>query len=59
MLIGEYYFDTQQHIDLSILKAMATICSIVLGRNVDIVELPDLYKHDYTCRLEMTYVLGL
>lgn len=58
MAIGGYYFDPQMHIDLSILRAMAAICSMVLGREVSIEELPYLYEHDYTCRCEMVYVLG-
>jgi len=58
MAIGGYYFDPQVHIDFSILRAMAAICSMVLGREVNIEELPYLYEHDYTCRLEMTYVIG-
>ena len=58
MAIGGYYFNPQIHVDLAILKAMAAICSIVLNKNVTIDELPYLYEHDYTCRLEITYVLG-
>ena len=58
MAIGECYFDPKIRIDLAILRAMAAICAIVLGRDVNIEELPYLYEHDYTCRLEMTYVLG-
>ena len=57
MAIDGYFFDPQTRIDLSILQAMATICSIVLHRSVAIDELPALYENDYTCRLEMTYVL--
>lgn len=58
MAIGGCYFDPQIRIDFAILRAMAAICAIVLGREVSIEELPYLYEHDYTCRLEMTYVLG-
>lgn len=58
MAIGDHYFDMSIRLDYSILQAMACICSIVLGRKVDIDELAYLYEHDYTCRLEMTYVLG-
>lgn len=58
MAIGGYYFDPQVRIDMSILRAMACLCSIVLGREVSVDELPYLYEHDYTCRLEITYVLG-
>lgn len=57
MAIGEYCFDPNARIDLLILQAMSTICSIVLSRPVKIDELPALYESDYTCRLEMTYVL--
>lgn len=58
MAIAGYYFDPQISIDLSILSAMATICSIVLGKEVDINELPYLYEHNYTCRLEIESVIG-
>lgn len=58
MAIGGHYFDPQIHIDLSILRAMAAICSIALSREVNIDELPYLYEHDYTCRLEIAYVIG-
>lgn len=58
MAIGGHYFDPKINIDCSILRAMAMICAIVLGRDVEIDELPYLYEHDYTCRLEITYVLG-
>ena len=58
MAIGGQYFDPKTHIDFSILRAMAAICSIVLKREVKIEELPYLYEHDYTCRLEMAYVIG-
>lgn len=57
MAIDGYYFDPKIRIDLSILQAMTAICSIVLHRFVTIDELPSLYETDYTCRLEMTYVL--
>lgn len=57
MAIGEYYFDPKIHIDFSILRAMAHICSIALGREVSIEELPYLYENDYTCRLEMAYII--
>lgn len=58
MAIGGYYFDPELSIDSSILRGMAAICSIALGRRVSIEELPYLYENNYTCRLEMTYVLG-
>ena len=58
MAIGGYYFDPQLRIDLAILRAMVTICSIVLGREVGVEELPYLYEHDYTCRLEIAHVIG-
>lgn len=58
MSIAGCYFDPQIRIDFAILQAMTIVCSIVLGRNVEIAELPYLYEHDYTCRLEMTYVIG-
>ena len=58
MAIGGQYFDPSNNIDCKILKAMAAICSIVLGRKVDTDELPYLYEHDYTCRLEITNVIG-
>lgn len=57
MAIGGYYFDPKVGIDSSILRAMAEICAITLHRPVKIEELPALYESDYTCRLEMTYVL--
>jgi hypothetical protein len=57
MSIGGYYFDPQINLDSSILQAMAAICSIALGRKVEVDELQYLYEHDYTCRLEMEYVL--
>lgn len=57
MAIGGYYLDPQIRIDHAILQAMANICAIILGRNVNINELPYLYETDYTCRLEMAYVL--
>lgn len=57
MAIGGYYFDPQARIDNAILKAMTVICAAILDREVDIHELPYLYENNYTCRLEMTYVL--
>jgi hypothetical protein len=57
MAIGGYTFDPQVRIDYAILQGMTAICAIILGREVDIDELPHLYETDYTCRLEMTYVL--
>lgn len=57
MTIGEYQFNPEVRVDLAILKAMAAICSCVLSKPVRIDELSYLYEHDYTCRLEMTYVL--
>lgn len=58
MAIGGYYFDLRIGVDMAILQAMATICSIVLGRKVNIGELQYLYEHDYTCRLEIENVIG-
>ena len=57
MAIGGYYFDPHNNLDSAILEAMAAICAITLRRPVEVEELPRLYESDYTCRLEMTYVL--
>ena len=59
MAIGGYCFDPQQRVDHSILNAMAMVCSFVLGRYVDMCELPYLYEHDYTCRMEIAYIIGM
>ena len=42
----------------TILNAMAAICSIVLGRHVDIDELDDLYDNNPTCHKELDYILN-
>lgn len=57
MQIGNKIFNLNSNIDLIILSVFVRMCSIILNRNVEIDELPDLYESNDACRLEMETIL--
>lgn len=51
--------DIMNNNDVStILNTMAIVCSLALGRHVDIDELDSLYDNNPICRKELDYILN-